>query len=243
VPIVVTGALAAALLASLAVAFLGFSGRGVSGTTPPASVPPQTWQDLFTQAPVELHWPKLENNSKWFFQDRERELHVACEGGGMLRLGETTSRAYELEVGVSQVTHWGGVGLFFGYQDDDERGKPWKKYQALRLTSRLDNTPDPKFRVDLLIASWKDEAVKVSHSPKSAEVPQPTSQEHRLKIVVGKAGLRSVWWDDAELRALTAPDLNSPPQEADLRGVFGVYNSGSTSVYRNARYRTLPEDP
>ncbi len=198
------------------------------------------WSSLLDRPPVELQWPGAEGNSRWKFDPKEPDLLVHASGEGLLRLGEAARAPYEIEVGIQQV-QWGRVGLFLGHRDARYGKHPCKKYQLVLLVSRADDKMGERFSLDRIVVQRLTEKVAVRKTLASAPIPRPTSREHRLRLVVGEAGLKSAHWGKVELSGLTAPAVNARCEEVDYRGAFGVYNARSTSVFRSARYKAPTE--
>lgn len=234
-------ALMVVLLVGLVIAaFLLSSKRQPEGhpvPSPPAEQKPvaRVWNPLLVREPIPLHWPDRGKNDRKLYDPDLRELVVSCQELGLLALGQTTARHYQLTIAMEQSPWVGGIGVFFGYRGNSDPERPTRHYQVLELSPVKQENQGQPMRLD-----WKtvtQEGGRLSFGTNAVSAPFPLSpREHHLGLTVGPTGLEEVTLDDKVLPALRTPSDANPPQPTDFRGAFGIFIYTGNGVFRDARY-------
>jgi serine/threonine protein kinase len=216
------------------------TGEHGAGSRPPDHGQPVRAGNLLDRPPVPLLWPPG-GNSRWELKEKGLELFVHVDGDSLLRLGETTAAAYELEATIEQILRWGEVGLFFGRHPDVYQNQPCQKYQLVHLAVRAQPGAE-KFFIDHRIVYQLDGSQHSIPAGQPIPVPRPEKRGYPLKLTITGRGIFHISWGGNRLSDPRGPGGYPELGERDFVGEYGVYNSLSSSYYRNVMYHPLPED-
>jgi hypothetical protein len=170
---------------------------------------------------------------------------MKCEGLGLIVLGETFAPRYQIAITMDQTPWTGNIGVFFGYQEGEEKGEPIQRYQTLELRSERDARQGSLLHVDWNVASHeglKDRQRSSLNGLRSSESFPAIASFHRLQFQVGPKGLEWVEWDGEKSIRLGAEKLKAPPPPASYKGLFGIYVRDGSGMFRDAQYQ-FQEEP
>lgn len=199
---------------------------------PPVLVPKiGKWFSLLRQRPQVLVWPDDGRNSHWEYFPDEEKLLLSSDKRAMLKLGETESRDYKIELNILQPPWTGNTGIFFGGRSIQFRGVSCRQFQLIQL--KIDNNKQR----NVLLQRWRiilnnQSEILENQNFISAFIPPLTLREQVLRIGVENGRLSRVEWNQTLLQELTDPGVGLQLGEDDCAGAFGVYVNGATTVFR-----------
>jgi serine/threonine protein kinase len=205
------------------------------------------WLELLAdprREPREIRWSK--NDSPPGFSPRQKELSARASQVGLLGLGEVIAPGYQLRIEMSQPTWIGSSGLFFGYREEpvgdhvrivfqtvhlQVANKAKGKYTVVRTKETIDLGPEG-------IRSYTPEVMAGQELR-----DQPGTADQLLEISIARNGILSeARWGNEHLQRLVDQNVNKNFKSKDYVGVFGTFNYGSWTTFRDARLKILGKD-
>ncbi|MBV9122271.1 MAG: serine/threonine protein kinase, partial [Planctomycetes bacterium] len=211
-------------------------------TQAPAQVPPHPtegpvpghWYNLLTHPPTLLLWPDPPGDSDWRWSNDQQRLIVSSTHTALFSLGEAPPENYTLQVGIRQLQWAGGVGVFFGYHEEQVQGQVRHQCQFIHLRPFLPQDPDRAFnlcRGTLELRTQNGQIHTSTDTLALRPVRQPPPREQILELTIERGGLTGLRWDGQNLTELTRPDINGKFTPADYQGPFGTLNESSEAIF------------
>jgi serine/threonine protein kinase len=181
----------------------------------------------------------------WVVRDEGREVMVTSPSQGLIKLGEMSEGALELEV---EITNHGSddVGIFFGYQEYGEEGE-LTRYQL----ASIQDWHDWEYRQFVLTMPYYPTANPTAdqlkfgneYDPPNAGIPE--SQTIAVRIDGGR--LIEISLDGQSYTEFIRDWVQRFPVDGDCNGAFGLYcNEGGATFGKlevNGRAATIVDRP
>jgi hypothetical protein len=95
-----------------------FANRNPPVVNPEPATDPKGWQQLLVNEPTKRLWPRAD--TQFAHDPKAQTLFLHSRTPALVRLGETNTAGYKLQIGVKQV-QWGRVGVYFGGQQEGQK--------------------------------------------------------------------------------------------------------------------------
>lgn len=202
--------------------------------------PDDKWQIGLSKLPPTLFWPKNRDDSERRHDANDNSLHVVCPSVGLLHLGHTDGQKLGLQVRISQPGWQGGVGFFFGYREDAERGPVLKRFQVVMVQQE-----NSKGQAQLVLSRHilgMDDGGRILKQSRSA-ISGPITFPERPAMLELTVDQTSVIARFNEVAALPPAQQDVPQwidagKLRDLRadeyqGKFGLFIDKASATFRN----------
>lgn len=199
------------------------------------------WTNGLRSMPPELFWIKDHSTSELQHDPIKHSLKVLCPSLGLLALGKTTpQQRLDIQARIAQPAWSGGVGFFFGYHDDEQRGPGRKRFQLVRVQQQIYKSM-PHLAVYHGYVEM-DEAGHVDYAPGGAITVNPLPIPERPAMLELSVDGTNVFARFAEVEApgLELSDFSRQidgkvraATASDYQGEFGLYLDKTAATFSN----------
>jgi serine/threonine protein kinase len=188
------------------------------------------WQFLLQKPPRQLFWPGGEH-SGWEFQDESVFYH--SPDVGVLVMGQTHAKNYELQVGFHQNRWHGGTGVAFGIHDELRDGKTIQKFQYVSIAPAMPGGGNA-FSIERgAIETWIEKGQRRIRNQLLVGVDFPKLKgEQLLEVSVVDGKLNGFYLSGRPLPELTKSGIGSDIPVVGEIGVILSLSSGKVSKAR-----------
>jgi eukaryotic-like serine/threonine-protein kinase len=195
--------------------------------------------DLLARPPAVLVWPEQGEDNRWEHDPKKRQLRVDCSDIGLFQLAEVDAEGFELEVTVFQNPWVGGVGVFFRDREEVANEEVVRCADTVLFGHFAAAGDAPVNLARGLMKRFPARRREHHDWERQVSFPHPGPGEHKLRITVGRAGLRRIAWDDKPV----ASELHDPLGGASRSGAWGgvgVIVQASNARFSGARLTLNP---
>ena len=211
----------------------------VQPTTPTTwrNLVPGKWEELLDQPPLEKQWPK-DKESKWEFDQGNRQVSLKSTDWGMLELAAFDAEAFDIEATFSQINWVGGTGVYFRRGEERIEGTRWYCGDFLTLGNFQHTKPTEPASLNIgELRRHVDTGGFYSLYIDAADITkQPRHGEHCLAFTVESARLTNLRWDGQPVSTRLEYPLPKCPQPAGQFAV-GVLVEESATLFRSVNVR------
>jgi serine/threonine protein kinase len=200
------------------------------------------WVTTLNQPPKILLFPAMREQSSIGYRAQDQEVFVNTTELVLLELGETSESNYDLKVTIGQNAWEGGIGLFLGYQDAQDKGPDVKLCQFIFL-SRADRGTDQLLGANLLSVFMTEQGVfrKIERNPILIPALLP-SHEQVLLVEIRNCQLNAIRWGE-QSGGLPDYAIRWTYRPTSFLGRFGLYYSKASGYLRKPQFRVVSKKP
>lgn len=222
------------VLLACGAAFVAFGvlphGRGGEPTDP---------NDLLACPPAVLVWQAQGKDNWWKHDPKQRQLRVDCSGIGLFQLADVDAESFELEVTVYQNPWVGGIGVFFRDREEVVNGDVGRCADAVLFDHFAATGNVPVILTRGFMKRFPARRQEFHEMVDSDSVSYPSPGEHKLRITVGRAGLRGIAWDDRPVAGKLLDPLGGASRPKASGGV-GIIVKACHARFSGARLTLNP---